>query len=795
MANRLHSYQSVTAMIALLGSVVMADDWPAYDHDAKRSGVSSERLELPLGHAWIHYTTQQPGPAWPEPGRTANMFDFDGAFQPIASDERVYFGSSANDTLYALDATNGKICWTFTAGAPIRFAPQIADKRCYFASDDGVAYCLDALTGSRIWQFQAAFEDRMIVGNRRMISRWPCRTGVLVHERVVYLTAGMWPAEGTCFYALDAVTGKLKWSNDTLNAMYLSYPHDGVSFGGPTPQGYLSTDGKSLVVPTGQSAPAILDATSGQLLSWNPQRSGSTWTRLGDGFVMVAGRGWQPDQDLRLGEAPLFRGDGIAFYELATGEVTTSAKWREYDNLPGSVRYRLQRWRGQISPIGGRDRSVLTGDRLFTSGMGVVEAIDCSGDRLHRLWKVDFPRVYSLIVAGDHLFAGSDGQVSAIKASDGAIAWQRNVDGQVRGLAVADGALYVATDQGTLYAFASGRADVPIQRPLRKEEQPRIGFGLVAGNHDTILAEKLASTSRLNVIALVDAALMPAVRRKLLDHGYGQRIVVHPLPTNGRLPYADFFANEIVIEGTPMGVDPAELYRVLHPCTGQLRFPKMRAEEIAAFLDKAGIPLREFDGEAVHRGPLPGAFDWNTENIVDQRVKWPLELLWFGGPGRERTMTRHRQGLPPPVAAFGRTFVLGDGHVTAIDAYHGLELWSRRAPRYQHVSADDKRVFLGLSARIMQCNAATGRLEKIYGAAEPVVFSLDQAQRFHAKDNGRYSGEMLITKRDGELELALDVTTPEPWSAPIGARRRRMRRPGDACRSTPASMATFLGRR
>ncbi len=32
--------------------------------------------------------------------------------------------------------------------------------------------------------------------------------------------------------------GKPKWCNDTLNAMYLAYPHDGVSFGGPTPQGY-----------------------------------------------------------------------------------------------------------------------------------------------------------------------------------------------------------------------------------------------------------------------------------------------------------------------------------------------------------------------------------------------------------------------------------------------------------------------------------------------------------------------------------------------------------------------------
>jgi outer membrane protein assembly factor BamB len=252
-------------VITLFPSVAAAEDWPAYDKDVGRSATSDERLTLPLGTAWVHETSQRPRPAWTEPGRTANMFDFDSAFQPVVAGGLVYFGSSADDTLYALDAADGSICWTFTTAAPIRFAPQIAGGRCYFAGDDGFVYCLDALTGSRLWQFRAAPENRMIAGNGRMISRWPCRSGVLVHDGTVFLTAGMWPAEGTCFYALDASTGKPKWCNDTLNAMYRAYPHDGVSFGGPTPQGYLLTDGKVLIVPTGEGAPAVLDAQTGRL--------------------------------------------------------------------------------------------------------------------------------------------------------------------------------------------------------------------------------------------------------------------------------------------------------------------------------------------------------------------------------------------------------------------------------------------------------------------------------------------------------------------------------------------------
>ena len=48
-----------------------------------------------------------------------------------------------------------------------------------------------------------------------MISRWPCRSGVLLVDDTVYVTAGMWPSHGIYIYALDARTGKEIWRNDT----------------------------------------------------------------------------------------------------------------------------------------------------------------------------------------------------------------------------------------------------------------------------------------------------------------------------------------------------------------------------------------------------------------------------------------------------------------------------------------------------------------------------------------------------------------------------------------------------
>jgi outer membrane protein assembly factor BamB len=760
----------------ILATGVQGDQWPAYQRDAHRSAVSLQQLPLPLATAWIYGGSPRPQPAWPEPGRTPHPLDFDQAVQPVVAGGIVYFGSSADDTLYALRATDGSVCWTFTADAPIRFAPQIADGRCFFASDDGRVYCLDAGTGEQIWRFQAAPENRMVAGNGRMISRWPCRSGVLVLDGTVYATAGMWPSEGVYYYALDAADGRVKWCQDTLNALYLAYPHDGLSFGGPTPQGYLLCDGEALVVPTGHSAPAVLDAKTGQLLHWRQQSPGSTWASLGDGFVMVSGRGWQPDQEVRLGEAPLFHGDGVAFYDLATGEVTGDAAWRSYDRLPGSVRHGRERWRGQVVPLGGRERAVLAGDRLYASGMGVIEALDRTGDGLQRRWMIEHPRAYSLAVVGDLLLVGSDRCVSAIDGSDGRVLWRGNVDGQARGLAVADGRLVVTTDRGTVYAFAGGPED-PRLEPARSESpRPSLplptGFALVVGSSDVRLAQELAAGRKLNVISLLPDSEVAAARRSLLGQGYGRSIVVHPIPADGMLPYADFFANQIVVVGDAGGVRPDELYRVLHPCTGTLRLVGMSPDAIADFARQAGAcPLflrdagegHELETALFRRGPLPGAFDWDSTDEVDRRVKWPLELLWFGGPGSQRTMARHRQELPPSVAAFGRVLVPGEGFVTAVDAYNGLELWSRRATGFQYVSADVQHAYISVGGRVMQCDAQTGRLEKLVGGrVEPIVFSLQQPLTFRSDETIPHRGAIHVAKTADELKITFETVTPQP---------------------------------
>ena len=248
-----------------------ASDWPAYRRDARRSAVSEDRLDFPLALVWHQQSKLSPRPAFEDPlkhptdvdfayVRDASepvLLDFDHAFHKVSAGGLVFFGSSADDSVRCLSLETGEQRWAFVTGGPVRFAPHVVSDRVYFASDDGFVYCLDASDGKIVWKFRAAPNERQLVGNGRMISRWPLRSGVLVIDGVVYVTAGMWPAEGVFVYALDAKSGRVRWANDTSGT--LNQPtanRTAYTITGVAPTGYLLAANDVLVVPTGRSMPA-----------------------------------------------------------------------------------------------------------------------------------------------------------------------------------------------------------------------------------------------------------------------------------------------------------------------------------------------------------------------------------------------------------------------------------------------------------------------------------------------------------------------------------------------------------
>ncbi|NQZ70194.1 MAG: PQQ-binding-like beta-propeller repeat protein, partial [Lentisphaeria bacterium] len=142
--------------------------------------------------------------------------------------------------------------------------------------NDGYVYCLSAKTGEQIWRFHAAPEDRLIPVYDRLMSTWPVAGGVALHEGVVYAAAGIAHYDGTHVYALDALTGKLIWHNDTSGS--IGELENGVSL-----QGKLGIKNGSLQFCGGNAYPEAIYNLKTGVFKW----AASKWGKKGTTFYAV----------------------------------------------------------------------------------------------------------------------------------------------------------------------------------------------------------------------------------------------------------------------------------------------------------------------------------------------------------------------------------------------------------------------------------------------------------------------------------------------------------------------------
>lgn len=755
--------------LALVGALpgLRGADWPTYRHDFARSGVTPEPLPNPLPLQWTYVAAHPPQPAWPEPGRELNRLAFDYAYEVVAANGRLYFGSSADHKVYALDLNTGQERWSFFTEAPVRFAPALEGERMFVASDDGWLYCLSAADGRLRWRFYGGPCQERIIGNGQMISRWPLRTGVAVEDGIVYFSAGMWPTEGVYVYALRAEDGTVLWQNDTSGTEYQTQPHPGsFAMTGVAPQGYVLGHPGQIFVPTGRNVPAAYDRATGQLLyyrsapnTWN-DRWGGTWCLLAQGLLF----NWRchvgPDIDVLKGEYQPDGNDGLIAFDARTGSVKR--------DFPGKL------------------CAVVNGHILYAWGRGKITAYDFPAwaegatPAECTLWETPHDRAYALILAGSTLVVGGQETVTALGAEKGNVLWQVPVKGQARSLAVADGHLLVSTTEGQIYCFGPQAVANPPTLSRRVENPPappseegdgggvipstapgaqrarnildetgkKAGFCLVLGAGDGQLLFHLAQQSDLKIYCVEpDPEKVAAVRQALDEAGlYGVRVTVHQGPLRP-LVYPDYFADLILLgDDLPGDLDnlsAREIYRVLRPCGGTAYLPSagfaggspaLRRWLVQGQAPEAEITISE-QAVKVVRGPLPGADNWThqyanagrTGASADQRARLPLRLLWFGEPGPEHLINRHWQG-PAPLCVQGRLFVVGQYRLQAVDAYNGRPLWTRDFPRGgrfparskgSNVAADEASVYLATGRECLRLDAATGETVQTYALPPP----------------------------------------------------------------------------
>ncbi len=731
--------RSAVPLLAMLLGLLLGADWPTFQGNYRRSGASAEKITMPLTEAWRYRASHTPAPAWPEPahedvtnrfGNLRAIVAYDRAFQVVIAGGMVYFGSSADDKIYALDAATGRERWSFFTGGPVRLAPTVTDGLVYAGSDDGTVYCLRATDGQLVWKRLVREPLAYVPGNGRMISLWPVRSSIVVDGDVAYAAAGLFPNEGVYLAAINVGDGTVRWT-EKISA---------------SAQGYMLASEDRLYVPTGRTTPAVFSRANGKSLGQLPD--GGNACVLLDGQEVATGPGVRPP-GMAVADAES-RETVATFNGLRMVASGSMAYLQSEDNLTALERSRYLALARESKGLNAEEKRLSgAADKADADTAARLDAIQvrlkeiATAQKACYAWSVPCDCPHAMILAGEALFLGGKDKLAVVHSADGKTIWSADVAGTAHGLAAADGCLYVSTDQGVIHCYKSaGKSDAEeletvkpvfptataVQQPPRPADATgpaeglhgefikhvldtaRIeqGYCVLLGSRGGRLAYELANRSRLQVIAIESDSEQVAAARHMLDAAgfQGTRVTVMQAALD-RLPLPDYCANLVVVgdvlDSDRLPPSAAEVGRILRPNGGTvvLASPADRANVSAwKTWDEGELPAWHVatDGgwtvASARRGPLVGAGEWthayadpaNTASSGDQLVGSPLRVQWFGQPGPRPMVDRHFRNVPP-LYKDGRLFVPGRKIVFGVDAYNGTIQWQAETPDSLRIGA------------------------------------------------------------------------------------------------------------
>ena len=736
--------------------------WPTWRGDSGRRGTTPISLPAELHR---HWSRQLPAfsPAWPYEPR----LQFDLCYEPVVARGRVFLASPVDGSVRSFDAHTGAEQWVSFTNGPVRFAPVFWRSKLYVGSDDGRVYCLDADSGTPEWVFRTAPQDRpdaYHLGNNRLISFWPVRGGPVIAGDTLYVGSGLWPVLGTFVYALNPMTGGVRWVNDRLNYMAdIRVDHNRIADSSLCPQGYLvHADGK-LFVPNGRAMPTGLDPATGALRHYvQGYRHGHCRvTASGD----VAFVGPQAVLDSDTG-----RELGSRWRE---GDPETPREWSPRHDLFETpfVAYKFAK---------GCDAwSVVDGKTVYGAHEGVFYGYDLARARRttykkkagghemepakwepHTLWHLptDYaktkPLTRIMLKAGDRLYGHAGPVLLALQLSEEEsppeLVWHHEIDGTPESMAAAEGRLFVSTREGKLFCFAEGQAEatehgvnrsgLAVAEARWSQRAAAIlaatgateGICVVLGLSEGRLVTELLRQSALRVIGITpDSTCVDRLRTELVAAGlYGSRVELFAAdPWEFRLP--PYLANLMVSEsetfaGVAARTAADRLYRSLRPYGGVLclTVPAPRHTDFTDWTTKGELPSADIavsNGMGLMRrvGALPGSDDWTHECASpgrtyyssDQQVKLPLGVLWYGD-GPDHGFKKHKDyhiGVKPQVCG-GRLVAFNErAHLLrSYDIYTGRHLWERSVSPFARFASMPDGVFVAQGPHVTVLDPADG---------------------------------------------------------------------------------------
>ena len=366
------------------------------------------------------------------------------ASTPLIDGETVYLQDLAS-SVYAVDARSGRLRWVRREQAP-NDGPNglaLAGGRLFGATDTSV-FALDPHDGKRLWARRLANRYEQFVDIAPLAAR----------GLVFVSTVGFPPGGRGVLYALDQVTGKIRWRFETIQQ---PWPHPSAGGGGAWFTPSLGPDGRLYV---GISNPGPWGG-SPSLPNGGAYEGRALYT---DSLLALDSRTgkllWYDQltphdvRDYDLEASPILVGKtvfgaGKAGRVVAWNRITGRRLWSKavgthlHDLGPLPARKTLVcpgLWGGVVTPM------AYAGGRLFvpvveacaresathpgalpdaSKGDGILVALSAKNGT--RLWsrRLGSPAMGCATVARDVVFAPAyDGRVLALSATDGSLLWE-----------------------------------------------------------------------------------------------------------------------------------------------------------------------------------------------------------------------------------------------------------------------------------------------------------------------------------------------------------------------------------
>ncbi len=331
---------------------------------------------------------------------------------PALSGDSLFVGCDDNK-LYALDPASGAVKWEFKTGGPVASSPAVTEGLVYIGSYDGAFYAIDAATGQERWKFATGGERRFSAPHLHGASP---AAEVMPDPFDFYLSSPVLSGGTVYFgsgdhkiYALDARTGARKWEFATDQVVHGSPAvADGVLYAG-----------------SWDSRVYALDAATGRE-KWRFQAGTDDKIHNQEGFQ----------------SSPAVSGGlvyiGCRDSKLYALDAKTGHQVWAYDNKGSWV----------IGSPAIKDGTVY----FATADTGLFHAVDArTGAEKFSVSSNHWPHFSSPVVAGGLVYVGShQGRMLAIDIAKERLAWSFDVDAASRTAAFTgpDG----APDYGRLFA-------------------------------------------------------------------------------------------------------------------------------------------------------------------------------------------------------------------------------------------------------------------------------------------------------------------------------------------------------